>query len=265
MWGDGLVAAAFGDMWNLAISIITPISKTPINLFHNKSVPDVVNIANGGCWTSATSGSTHFSATSSKDPDHKLPGTEYKNLTIAMDKAPKLDPHILSDKEKAKQIAIKEYMKQEKEKSLKLLRNVAKTIDWLNGKIVEKIGEVDELVEEKKQIEHKLNVLGVSATKIEDYGMMAARQYVTMEEREKSDRENQAKRKREEEEAEEQRKKMKIIPVDSDGRRRVSFEEKVDVVISEEVTEPSVTETGKETGKESVKGSAKESHEEIRA
>ena len=35
VWGDDLVAAAFGDMWNISILIITPISKTPINLFHN--------------------------------------------------------------------------------------------------------------------------------------------------------------------------------------------------------------------------------------
>ena len=71
VWGDDLVAAAFSDIWNISISIITPISKTPINLFHNSKDPHVVLIANGGCWTSREGRSTHFSATKVKTQTEK--------------------------------------------------------------------------------------------------------------------------------------------------------------------------------------------------
>ena len=57
------MAAAFRDMWNLAISIISPISKKPIHLFHTKAQLDVVLLANGGSWMSPENNSTHFSAT----------------------------------------------------------------------------------------------------------------------------------------------------------------------------------------------------------
>ena len=43
VWGDDFIAAVFGDMWNVAISIIMPISRKPMALFHNKDNPDVVN------------------------------------------------------------------------------------------------------------------------------------------------------------------------------------------------------------------------------
>ena len=42
VWGDHLIAAVFGDMWNIAISIVSPSAKKPFHLFHNKSQPDVV-------------------------------------------------------------------------------------------------------------------------------------------------------------------------------------------------------------------------------
>ena len=48
IWGDNLIAAVIGDMWNIAISIVTPIHKKPVALFHNKDVPDVVIVAIGG-------------------------------------------------------------------------------------------------------------------------------------------------------------------------------------------------------------------------
>ena len=66
IWGDDLLAAVIGDMWNIAISIVTPIHKKPVALFHNKDVPDVVIVANGGDYMS-NDGSTHFSATVRQD------------------------------------------------------------------------------------------------------------------------------------------------------------------------------------------------------
>ena len=42
VWGDDLITAAFGDMWNIAVSIISPVAKKPFHLFHTKLQPDVV-------------------------------------------------------------------------------------------------------------------------------------------------------------------------------------------------------------------------------
>ena len=42
VWGDDLIATAFGDMWNIAVSIISPVAKKPFHLFHTKSQPEVL-------------------------------------------------------------------------------------------------------------------------------------------------------------------------------------------------------------------------------
>ena len=60
IWGDGLIATVIGDMWNIAISIVTPIHKKPVALFQNKDVPDVVIVANGGDYM-GKDGLMHFS------------------------------------------------------------------------------------------------------------------------------------------------------------------------------------------------------------
>ncbi|MCG8620467.1 MAG: hypothetical protein MJE68_00520, partial [Proteobacteria bacterium] len=182
VWGDDLVCAAFGDMWNLAISIVSPISKEPINLFHNKETPDVVIIANGGCWRLGEGACTHFSATTCNDTNFKIPGTEYTNLKIAMDKVPKTEPIVLADKKKARQLAVKEYLKESEETSLTLLRGVCRSINHLNGKIADMISGVDDLLEEKKRLEFRLQHLGVAADKIEEAGRMVEREYMTTQE-----------------------------------------------------------------------------------
>ena len=66
VWGDDLIAAVFGDMWNIAISIVSPSAKKPFHLFHNKSQPDVVLVCNGGSYMRA-GGATHYCATRSTD------------------------------------------------------------------------------------------------------------------------------------------------------------------------------------------------------
>ena len=123
VWGDDLIVAAFGDMWNIAISIVSPISRNPIHLFHNKETPDVVVVANGGCWTS-DKGSTHFSATSHNDTNWKVPGAHLAQTNLNVDTAPKLEPKILSDKVVARQLAIREYIREEQAKTLDMLHNV---------------------------------------------------------------------------------------------------------------------------------------------
>ena len=119
IWGDNLLAAVIGDMWNIAIPIVTPIHKKPVALFHNKDVPDVVIVANGGDYMS-NNGSTHFSATRCYEEGFKLPGSEYRNPTLAQDLSSKLSSIILDDPRKATQVACHNFIKIDEEKSLKL-------------------------------------------------------------------------------------------------------------------------------------------------
>ena len=91
VWGDYLIAAVLGDMWNVGISIVTPIHRKPISLFHNKEVPDVVIVANRGSYTSKK-GCTHFTATRSTDPKFKQPGSEFLNPTLSQDLTAKMIP-----------------------------------------------------------------------------------------------------------------------------------------------------------------------------
>ena len=75
VWGDDMIAAAFGDMWNIAVTLVAPCYGTALNLYHNKLVPDVVIIVNGGCWRSENKAATHFSPTTHKDKGFKIPGS----------------------------------------------------------------------------------------------------------------------------------------------------------------------------------------------
>ena len=84
VWGDDLIAPVIGNMWNIAISIVTPVHKKPLVLFHNKDIPDMVLVANGSDYMSQK-GSTHFSATRCYDTGHKIVGSEYLNPTVAQD------------------------------------------------------------------------------------------------------------------------------------------------------------------------------------
>ena len=239
VWGDDLIAAAFGDMWNIAVSVVSPAYTKPQPLFHNKPKPDIVIVANGSCWRNGDDRTTHFSATSCYDKSYKVPGTEYSNPVIAMDKVPNTDPIILSDKNKASQVAIKEYLKSAEDLSLDLLRGVSLSINRLNGKIADIVSQVDDLNEEKKVLEYRLNRLGVAADRIKEAGQIEETQYCRTGEREKIDAEH-AKRKREQEELEEEeRKKIRIIPT-VDGKYRRSYEiegQEVETEDLEEITE----------------------------
>ena len=238
VWGDDLIAVVFRDMWNIAITIISPGFMKLQPLFHNKLKPDVVIVANSTCWRNGDNSCTHFSATTSYDPAYKVPGTEYTNPAIAVDKVPNTDPIILSDKNKAKQLAIKEYLKDSEEMSLKLLQGVCVSINRLNNKIMDLIEQVDSFEEEKRKLEFRLQRLGVAADKIVEAGKIDEREYCHVGECEKRDRAD-AKRKREEEEAKEQEntKRQRVIPTVK-GKYRKSYEiEGVEYEEEEEVME----------------------------
>ena len=101
----------------------------PFHLFHTKLQPDVVLVCNGGNYLKH-GGSTHYNGTRSTDP-----GSDLINPTLQQDMTSKLTPTVLKDKETAKQLALNEYLKDERQASLDLLRTVCKGIRRLDDKI----------------------------------------------------------------------------------------------------------------------------------
>ena len=156
VWGDNLIAAVLGDMWNLAISIVTPISLHPLHLFHMKKEPDVVIVANGGSWMSREKRSMHFSATLPTDVNHRLPGSGLQNLT----------PMILQDAVKAKQIAMTKFLKDQEEHSLDTMRGVYAAINRMEDKAVEIIQEAEGLRDQVDRAEYLLQELGIRIKRI---------------------------------------------------------------------------------------------------
>ena len=109
---EDLLKAAFGDMWNLAVSIISPVAKKPFHLFHTKLQPDVILVFNGRNYLKH-GGSTHYNGTRSMDPEFRKPGSDLINSTVQQDMMAKLTPTVLKDKEIVKQLALNEYLKDE--------------------------------------------------------------------------------------------------------------------------------------------------------
>ena len=107
-----LIATAFGNIWNLAVSIVSPVAKEPFHLFHTKSQPDLVLVCNGGNYLKH-GGSKHYNGTRSTDPEFRKPGSDLINPTLKQDMTMKLTPTVLKDKETAKQLALNEYLKDE--------------------------------------------------------------------------------------------------------------------------------------------------------
>ena len=180
VWGDDLILSAIGHMFNIAITIITPCFDKPVALFHEKDIPDVVVIANGGDYLVSSKPSTHFSGSKVKaGVGFKMPGHEMVN--------PKLDPVLYKGFNKGKEDSLRHYLAEEKSLSLAKLRGVVKGIEKFDAKIVELIKESDKLMKWKEAIEHKLGCLGVDVKKIEKAGKVKERGYVRTEEQKKMD------------------------------------------------------------------------------
>ena len=125
--GDDLLANVIGDMWNIAILIVTPIHKKPVALFHNKDVPDVVIVANGGDYMS-NDGSTHFSVTRCYEEGFKLPVSEYRNPTLAQDLSSKLSPIFLMTQERRHKWHAATSLKSMKKKALNYFEVFVRTL-----------------------------------------------------------------------------------------------------------------------------------------
>ena len=125
----------------------------------------------------------------------------------------KLLPIILDNKDRAKQLALNEYLTTDKEHSLELLRGLNHEIQRLDNHIADLIKESDDMKERKKQIEHKLGKLGVNMEKMQEATEELKIPYCHTTEREEQDKEEELKRKAAEEAEERKSKKAKVIPL----------------------------------------------------
>ena len=189
VWGDDLVAAVFSDMWNIAISIVSPLIKFPVNLWHNKDFPDVVLVANGGSYLVENNPTTHFSSSHVWDPDFRLPGRELVITTpgYSGDTYKKLKPIVLDNKEQARKMAIDQYVNFEREKSLQLLYGITRSIGKLDKHIAHLIHESEMKKEQRSLLSHQLEVLGISREKIHLAIQQKELPYVLTEEAEREE------------------------------------------------------------------------------
>ena len=212
VWGDDLVAGAFSDMWNVAISVVSPVFCYPIDLWHGKEQPDIILIANGRSYMAEGQKTTHFSSSRVIDSSYNKPGLELVNNTVGINPDlvyKKLEPTVLDNPEKARKMAIEEYTRAEKAKSLELLYTITSSINSMDKHIAHLIRESDQKKEQKKTLEFKMTCLGISLDKIEVVSKQKELPYMLTEAAEKELIIQERKRKREEEEKEETRKRQK--------------------------------------------------------
>ena len=198
-------------MWNVAINIVSPCYKYPVNLWNNKDEPEIVLIANGGSYMAHLHKTTHLSSSRLIDQSFTKPGWELVNKTVGI--APytvckKLQPAILNNAEQARKMALDEYVNVEKEKSLDLLCGITKEIGWLDRHIASLIHESDMKKEQCSQIAYKLECLGISAEKIPIATQQKDLPYMITDKVHKEEVMASRKRKLEEEEKEMKRKKQ---------------------------------------------------------
>ena len=211
-WGNDLVAAAFRDMWNVSISIVSPSFKYAIDLWHNAEEPDIMLIANGGSYLAEHKKMTHFSTTRFIDPDHRKPGYDLVNKAIRIDPLvvyKKLKPVLLHNADTARNSAIEAYAKSQKEQSLKLLYSTTRNIERLDAEIAHMIWASDKKKDQLKKLQYQLILLGVSNEKIEIATKHKEVPYMLTEEVERDFIREERKQKQEEEEQEAERKKCK--------------------------------------------------------
>ena len=219
-WGDDVLGAVYADMWNLTVSIVSPLFKSRIDLFHTSDNPDIVLIANGGSYMASQNASTHFSATRCITEGYRKPGTDLVNTKpgIAPEVVYKqLKPVPVTDVVKAKKLAIEEYSKAEKEKSLELLYMMNKQIMRCDDEIAKAIRISDKMKSEKRRFEFQMEQMEISHEKIKAASLAKELPYMLTEEREREEIRQERKRKYAEEEDEEKRKKRKITAT-KDGK-----------------------------------------------
>ena len=102
----------------------------------------------------------------------------------------KLEPIVLDSKDKAKQVALNEYLKDDRENSLELLLTVCKGLKRLDNRIADLIKESDGLHDQRKLLTFQLEKLGVKEDKIRGaMEELGERPFCRTLEREKQDEE----------------------------------------------------------------------------
>ena len=93
---DTSVASGICHMWNLPITMVSPVLRQPLNLHHDESNPDIVIVMNGGDEDSGKP-NTHFTATRPKNARVRKPGHDLKQEDLKI--------HLKDDKFVAEDLA----------------------------------------------------------------------------------------------------------------------------------------------------------------
>ena len=168
-----------------------------------RKFPDVMLIANRGSYLAENKQTTHFSSTRVIDIDFRKPRYDLFNKAVGIKPHliyKKLKPVLFHSAETARNLAIEEYSNSEKERCLKLLHRLSKSIDRLDSEVVELIRASDKKKKQVKKIEFKLISLGVSAEEVKIATRHKELPYMLTEEVEREVIREEMKRKRKEEE-----------------------------------------------------------------
>ena len=152
-----MTASSVGRMFNIAITLVTPFLKNEIQLFHNQETPDVLIVTNGGP-VGCERPSTHFSATVSRLPNHKMPGSSLKDEDIFV--------RLCDSYQFAHRLTQNCAIDQERSQSLIHLRKLNKGIFEMEGEIRDAHKVLGKLKKKKVEMEKQLIELGVSAKEI---------------------------------------------------------------------------------------------------
>ena len=214
IWGDDLMAAILGKLWNISITIVTPKYTAPLHLFHVNPMPDVVIVSNGGSWLEQEGQkTTHFSGTESTDVNFITVGSGISNLT----------PDVLNDAVKAKRLATAKFLKDQEDHTLIALRGVVSAINRMENKAAEMIEEAESLRDQLGRAEYLLQELGIRAEKIREVkAELKDKPFMRTEERERIDDERKRKRELDELEKEKERKRTKTYGITPEGEHIIT-------------------------------------------
>ena len=125
-WGNQLCAAAVSHMWNVSISIVSPLYFKLVKLVHDVQFPHIILVANGGDPTSEIP-CTHFSVTKINVPHPVLPGNtlEFK-YTI---------PRKLHDVQKTTKNAKKWASKLTRDEAVTKFKSITKQADYVKDEM----------------------------------------------------------------------------------------------------------------------------------
>ena len=248
IWGDDLMAAILGKLWNISITIVTPKYTAPLHLFHVNPMPDVVIVSNGGSWLEQEGQkTTHFSGTESTDVNWITVGSGLSNLT----------PDVLNDAVKAKRLATAKFLKDQEDHTLDALRGVVSAINRMENKAAEMIEEAESLRDQLGRAEYLLQELGIRAEKIREVkAELKDKPFMRTEERERIDNDRKRKHEQDELEKEEERKRTKTYGITPEGEHIITVgHDEIKQLVSDFATPkvtPKATDPPETSQKESV-------------